>query len=123
MGRQLTEHALHLLNERYLMKNEDGEVIENPDDMFRRVAITISNGDKESDVMVYDEFEYDSSIAFALSKLTYSPDKPTPVGVFRSVNVNLYEEQMMQQIEENIASKGKGDLKALLAAGESWSVN
>jgi len=73
--------------------------------------------------MIYDEFEYDSTIAFSLSKMTYSPNKPTPVGAFRNVNVNLYEKQMMQQIDDHIASKGKGDLKALLASGESWSVN
>jgi len=86
-------------------------------------VLNLANGDKESDVMVYDEYEYDSTIAFSLSKLTYSPDKPTPVGVFRCVNVNLYEEQMKQQIKDNIANKGKGDLKTLLASGESWSVN
>ena len=86
-------------------------------------VLNLANGDKESDVMIYDEFEYDSTIAFSLSKMTYSPNKPTPVGAFRNVNVNLYEKQMMQQIDDHIASKGKGDLKTLLASGESWSVN
>ena len=85
-------------------------------------VLNLANGDKESDVMIYDEFEYDSTIAFSLSKMTYSPNKPT-VGAFRNVNVNLYEKQMMQQIDDHIASKGKGDLKTLLASGESWSVN
>ena len=52
-----------------------------------------------------------------------NPDKPTPIGVFRSVNVNLYEEQMKKQIENHKANSGKGDLKTLLTSGESWSVN
>jgi len=86
-------------------------------------SLDLSKGDKESDVMIYNENEYDSSIAFAIAKMTYSPDKPTPVGVFRSVHVPLYETQMTQQIEDHIAAKGKGDLKTLLTMGEVWSVN
>jgi 2-oxoglutarate ferredoxin oxidoreductase subunit beta len=85
--------------------------------------LNLTNGDNESDIMIYNEFEYDSTISFALSKLTYNPEKPTPVGIFRNVNIDLYEKQMIQQIEDDIARKCKGDLKKLLASGESWSVN
>jgi len=117
-----SENVIYLENEKPLIfgANKDKGLAFNGKSFD---VLNLSNGDKESDVMVYDEYEYDSSIAFALSKLTYSPDKPTPVGVFRCVNVNLYEEQMKEQIKDNIASKGKGDLKTLLASGESWSVN
>jgi len=86
-------------------------------------TLNLSNGDKESDVMVYDEKEYDSSIAFALSKLTYNPNLPTPVGVFRHVDIELYEKQMLKQIDDHVALKGEGDLKTLLTTGEVWSVN
>lgn len=85
--------------------------------------LNLANGDKETDVMIYDEYEYDSTIAFSLSKLTYDPKKPTPVGIFRNVNIDLYEKQMVQQIKDDVTRKGKGDLKKLLASGESWSVN
>jgi len=41
-----SENALTVLKRRYLRKNADGEVIEEPDDMFRRVANTIAAAEK-----------------------------------------------------------------------------
>lgn len=86
-------------------------------------VVNIGENGSESDIMIYQEKEYDSSIAFALSKLTYRPNMPTPVGIFRYVDVQLYEEAMVNQIDDEIEKKGKGDLKSLLMSGESWSVN
>jgi 2-oxoglutarate ferredoxin oxidoreductase subunit beta len=116
------ENVIYLQHEKPLLfgTNKDKGLVFNGKSFD---ILDISKGDKESDIMIYDEFEYDSSIAFALSKLTYNPNMPTPVGVFRNVKVNLYEKQMTQQIEDHIAAKGQGDLKTLLASGESWSVN
>ncbi|RKZ26485.1 ribonucleotide-diphosphate reductase subunit alpha [bacterium] len=42
----LTPSAKTVLEKRYLMRNEKGEVIETPEDMFRRVAFAIAEGDK-----------------------------------------------------------------------------
>ncbi|MEE9119483.1 MAG: 2-oxoacid:ferredoxin oxidoreductase subunit beta [Calditrichia bacterium] len=126
---------LHLTDKKVRADNviylEDGQPLiygKNKDKglMFNGVTfdvIDLSEGGKESEIMVYNEREYDSSIAYALSKLTYNPNLPTPMGVFRHIDVELYEKQMVQQIEDDIAKKGKGDLKSLLTSGESWSVN
>lgn len=47
MGPQLTDNAVQVLNKRYLVKNEDGEVVETPKQMFERVARFIASGDAE----------------------------------------------------------------------------
>ena len=44
-GIELSENALAVLRKRYLKKNEAGEAIEEPIDMFRRVASNIAEGE------------------------------------------------------------------------------
>lgn len=43
----LTENALKVLERRYLAKNENGELIETPELMFKRVAKTVAMADKD----------------------------------------------------------------------------
>ena len=42
---ELTENAVAVLKKRYLKKNEQGEAIEEPIEMFRRVAGNIAEGE------------------------------------------------------------------------------
>lgn len=44
---KLTENAIKVLERRYLAKNESGEVVETPDEMFRRVAHTMALPDEK----------------------------------------------------------------------------
>jgi len=46
MSLQLSENALKVLKRRYLKKDEEGKVIETPEEMFRRVASAIAIADK-----------------------------------------------------------------------------
>ncbi len=46
MELKLSENALKVLERRYLMKDEQGKLIETPEEMFRRVAKAISEADK-----------------------------------------------------------------------------
>jgi ribonucleoside-diphosphate reductase alpha chain len=70
----LTENAIKILKARYLLKNENGEVIETPEEMFRRVSQTIAsaeelyNGDPKQWV---DKF-YD-----IMTDLRFLPNSPT----------------------------------------------
>jgi len=41
----LTSNAIKVLEKRYLIKDENGKVIETPEQMFRRVASTIAAAD------------------------------------------------------------------------------
>ena len=48
MGK-LTDNAIKVLERRYLAKNEKGELLETPEDMFRRVARAVAQADTNYD--------------------------------------------------------------------------
>jgi 2-oxoglutarate ferredoxin oxidoreductase subunit beta len=73
-------------------------------------------------IHVHNAEDPDPSAAFALSRLSHGPHGPTPIGVFRSVERAVYEDLLAGQIEEAKASRGEGDLAALLRSGGSWTV-
>jgi ribonucleoside-diphosphate reductase alpha chain len=71
---KLTVNALEVLRKRYLLKNEKGEIIETPAQMFRRVARTIAEVDKKyGDDPKKSEEEFFS----LMSKLEFLPNSPT----------------------------------------------
>ncbi|MFR9789682.1 2-oxoacid:ferredoxin oxidoreductase subunit beta [Streptomyces sp. MB22_4] len=84
------------------------------------VTVTPQN---EADLLVHDAHAASPTTAFALSRLA-DPDTlhHTPIGVFRSVERPVYDEQMSEQLDTAIEQKGKGDLAALLAGGDTWTV-
>ena len=47
---------------------------------------------------------------------------PRPFGIFYETERACYEEMLNLQIEEVIASKGKGDLNKLLRGNETWTI-
>ncbi|WP_330338377.1 2-oxoacid:ferredoxin oxidoreductase subunit beta [Streptomyces sp. NBC_00557] len=79
--------------------------------------------DNEADVLVHDAHSASPTTAFALSRLA-DPDTlhHTPIGVFRSVDRPVYDTAMADQLDTAIEQKGKGDLAALLAGGDTWTV-
>ncbi|HET7146676.1 MAG TPA: hypothetical protein VFI10_05690, partial [Gaiellaceae bacterium] len=74
-------------------------------------------------VLVHDADHESPSLAFALSRVTQATHGGTPVGVFRSIQRPVYDELMADQIETATAKRGAGDLAALLASGETWTIN
>ena len=84
------------------------------------VTVTPEN---EADILVHDAHAASPTTAFALSRLA-DPDtlQGTPIGVFRSVDRPVYDTQMADQLEAAIERDGKGDLAALLAGGDTWTV-
>jgi 2-oxoglutarate ferredoxin oxidoreductase subunit beta len=50
------------------------------------------------------------------------PGFPAPIGVLRAVDAPRYEVGANEQIDRIIARKGRGDLGALLLAGDTWEV-
>ncbi len=72
---QLTANARIVLEKRYLRKNENGEVIETPEQLFERAAKAIATSDKvygEKDIRETEEKFYDM-----LSNLEFLPNSPT----------------------------------------------
>ncbi|MFL6206967.1 MAG: 2-oxoacid:ferredoxin oxidoreductase subunit beta [Acidimicrobiales bacterium] len=77
----------------------------------------------EDALLVHDERRTDPSVAFLLSRLARGPYEPTPIGVFRAVDRLEYAEEVERQVDEEIASKGAGDLESLLRSGATWEVS
>ncbi|MGW7241759.1 2-oxoacid:ferredoxin oxidoreductase subunit beta [Streptomyces sp. NPDC054804] len=79
--------------------------------------------DNESEVLVHDAHSPSPTTAFALSRLA-DPDTlhHTPIGVLRSVERPVYDVQMSEQLDTAVEQHGKGDLGALLAGGDTWTV-
>ena len=84
------------------------------------VAVTPEN---EAQILVHDAHSASPTTAFALSRLA-DPDTlhHTPIGVFRSVDRPVYDTQMADQLDAAVEQNGKGELAALLAGGDTWTV-
>jgi 2-oxoglutarate ferredoxin oxidoreductase subunit beta len=76
----------------------------------------------EGGLLVHDEHEAVGSLAFALSRISHTPHGPTPIGIFRDVERPVYDELMAAQLDTAKSERGEGDLKALLHAGDTWTV-
>src|SRR6266699_2121561 len=84
-------------------------------------AVDVAAADPES-LVVHDAHATDSSYAFALSRLDSSDFAHTPIGVFRQVPRDSYDELMAAQLADARARQGDGDLAALLAGPDTWQV-
>jgi ribonucleoside-diphosphate reductase alpha chain len=78
---ELTENALKILKARYLLKDEKGNVIETPEDMFRRVAHNIANVEE-----LYDkEVDYwEESFFNLMTSLKFLPNSPALMNAGKS---------------------------------------
>jgi 2-oxoglutarate ferredoxin oxidoreductase subunit beta len=77
----------------------------------------------EDQLIVHDENREDPALAFALSRLSWGPTMPTPVGVFRDVRRATYESEVQQQLVAASERQGPGDLGALIGSGATWDVS
>jgi ribonucleoside-diphosphate reductase alpha chain len=76
-GLSLTPNAKKVLEKRYLKKNEEGVVVETPEDLFRRVAKSIASADEkygrsEADIQIVEDDFYQM-----LTYLEFLPNSPT----------------------------------------------
>jgi 2-oxoglutarate ferredoxin oxidoreductase subunit beta len=72
-------------------------------------------------VVVHDAHAVDPSYAFALSRLSGSDLHYTPMGVFRSVERDTYDEMLNDQLDRARAA-AEPDLAGLLAGNDTWTV-
>jgi ribonucleoside-diphosphate reductase alpha chain len=82
--RSLTSNALAVLSRRYLKKDEEGRVIESPEEMFRRVAANVAQAD-----LLYnggaDVRETEEEFFSVLSNLEFLPNSPTLMNAGRAL--------------------------------------
>src|SRR5579884_2000909 len=67
--------------------------------------------------IVHDE--RDLGTAFRLAQLTWEADGIVPLGVFRDVDRESYDELVQAQLDR---AGGAGDLQALLGSGDTWRI-
>ena len=79
----LTPNAKLVLEKRYLLQNERGEVIETPDQLFRRVARAIATVESQygGNPAEYEEQFYDM-----MARLEFLPNSPTLMNAGTSIN-------------------------------------
>jgi 2-oxoglutarate/2-oxoacid ferredoxin oxidoreductase subunit beta len=99
----------------------DGEkgVVQDADGSARVVAVSDVDA---SALLVHDASHREPSLAFALSRITFDTDGAVPLGVFRDVEREVYDDLMSAQLETARERAGEGDLGALLHSGDTWVV-
>ncbi|MDY6844023.1 MAG: vitamin B12-dependent ribonucleotide reductase [Thermodesulfobacteriota bacterium] len=76
MSMALSENSLKVLKRRYLKKDEEGKVIETPDEMFRRIAKNIASADKLFDPLV-NGYKLEEEFYEIMANLEFLPNSPT----------------------------------------------
>lgn len=93
-------------------------------DGLKPVVVYLEEGASTDDLWIHDEKDFYK--AQILIRMFDDPRVeghfPRPFGVFYQVERACYEDVMAMQIEEVIATKGKGDLDKLLKGREVWEI-
>jgi len=74
---ELSENALYVLKQRYLRKNEYGEIIETPEQMFRRVAHAIASVEEKNGKTKQQVKELEDQFYESMTSLMFLPNSPT----------------------------------------------
>jgi 2-oxoglutarate ferredoxin oxidoreductase subunit beta len=94
-------------------------VVQDADGSARVVDVA---AEEESALLVHDAGHREPSLAFALSRITFEQDGAVPLGVFRSVEREVYDDLMSEQLDAARERSGEGDLADLLRSGDNWTV-
>jgi 2-oxoglutarate ferredoxin oxidoreductase subunit beta len=86
-------------------------------------TIVDSNSVDPSAILVHDETRPNSSVAYALSRLSHGPYGPTPLGIFRNVSRPTYDSEVNRQVEGAREKMGEGDLAELIKSRGTWTVS
>ena len=77
---QLSQSAIKVLERRFLTKDKNGNIVENPEQMFERVARTISGAEQDASSIEYGERFYK-----IMTNLEFLPNSPTLVNAGREL--------------------------------------
>jgi 2-oxoglutarate ferredoxin oxidoreductase subunit beta len=78
--------------------------------------------DSDGDALVWNAHHPEASPAFALSRLTRDTVGATPIGIFRDIERPVYDQLMDDQLQAAREQK-EGELGALLATGDTWTIS
>jgi 2-oxoglutarate ferredoxin oxidoreductase subunit beta len=85
------------------------------------IQLGSETGLNENDCLVHDTHLKDPSVAFMLARMEH-PGFPQPVGIFREVVRETYEDLLAAQITDAITQRGAGSLEKLINSGDTWIV-
>jgi len=89
---------------------------------FKLEVVTLGeNGVTESDILVHDANEPDTTIHNMLIKLS-PPHFPVALGIIRSVAAPTYDELVEQQYQDSKAKAKYNNVQELLRSGNTWEV-
>jgi ribonucleoside-diphosphate reductase alpha chain len=71
---ELTENALKILRARYLLRDENGDVIETPEEMFERVSKTVASAES---LYKGNTVEWEEKFYTLMTDLKFLPNSPT----------------------------------------------
>ncbi len=86
------------------------------------IELNAETGLNENDCLVHNAGEHDPSVAFMLARME-APTFPQPVGIFRDVQRETYEDLLVAQIDTAVAKHGRGQLEKLIHSGDMWVVD
>ena len=90
-------------------------------DGLRLRSVDLGGDRTESDCVVYDST--DKALALlVVDQMFWSADLPRPFGVLYREDRPTYDALLNEQVDAVREAKGPGDLKALLAQGETWTI-
>ena len=84
-------------------------------------VVDVNENTPMDDLLFHDESAYSPCHAFMLSRMRH-PESPEPIGVFRAVERDTYDDLINSQLAGAVAEKGKGDLGKLFNSGDTWTV-
>jgi len=92
------------------------------DGMKLKVVTIGENGVTENDLITHDAHEESPFLHWMLINMK-GPDYPIALGVIRSVSGTVYEDKMVQQIEDQKAKSKIMSMNDLLHSGATWTVD
>lgn len=101
----LSDHAIKLLEERYLLKDEDGNITETPDEFFVRVAKHGAKTDEE----FWDNLEAISNFKFVPSRMPYmGTERPFCSSCFVLGPIEDDTDSILDVLKQNVAVQRYG---------------
>lgn len=85
MKLELSENALKVLESRYLAKDEEGNIIETPEEMFQRVAKNIASADALYGHTSEEIMQTEKAFLQILTNLEFLPNSPTLMNAGREL--------------------------------------
>ncbi len=73
----LTQNALKVLEKRYLKKNEEGKIVETPDELFRRISKAIASADAKYERSPEEISRIEAEFYSMLTAMEFLPNSPT----------------------------------------------